>query len=485
MELTVCYKYLGGDGMDTLDKDLQVEVYKKLYFVTEKLHSFLDMEALLSELFVFLREEFPNFSYNLFLSQVTYCHNDLPITEIDYDSENIAAVKVYGTGIMELEHLDDHTVLYVPLKGKQAVYGVLQMIAPITDNFKRYEIEYISLFAGSAGNAIENALLFRHSQQIILNLKLLNETSKMLNSNLQLAEALPYLSNQLKTAFDGQEIGFFLLPEDQRTVKILPGTTSFFFTKQAPIYIDYIKKEILRENESLFIGDLNLHTISSKSFQSIMAVPVIYRGAVRGFAVVMHQKPFFFPFDSFKLFQTLVQHSSLAIINSMLREELKRIVITDHLTKLNSRKFLDEKIEKSMMEDEQGAFIIIDIDDFKGINDKYGHQIGDEILIQVARLIKSCIRNQDVGARWGGEELAIYLPKVSLEEAVAVAQRLVEKVAQASKPHVTISCGVSHWHKDYKDSYQSLFKRADEALYLAKRSGKNKVVAQSGNIKAG
>ena len=64
----------------------------------------------------------------------------------------------------------------------------------------------------------------------------------------------------------------------------------------------------------------------------------------------------------------------------------------------------------------EGIFILIDIDNFKEINDTFGHQVGDEVLIQVAKLIKENIRGNDVGARWGGEELAIYLPRVPIEE---------------------------------------------------------------------
>ena len=93
--------------------------------------------------------------------------------------------------------------------------------------------------------------------------------------------------------------------------------------------------------------------------------------------------------------------------------------------------------------------------------------------------IQSNIRGTDIGARWGGEELAIYLPRVPLETGVQIAERLVKRVRETSKPSVTISCGVSHWEKDENDCYNSLFKRADNALYEAKGTGKNKVVVNN------
>lgn len=464
----------------------QVEKYKKLYLITEQLHSLRDVNTLLSELCIILQDIFPEFSYYIHLSQVTHIHSNLPIIELEYDNENIAAAKACITGEIQFEEsiTNQHAILYAPIKGHQGVYGVLQVITPNSHEFPNSDAEFITMLAGSVGLAFENAQLYQQSQQNIANLKLLNDTSRRLNSNMRLDETMTYISEQIKSAFKAQEVGYFLLSEDCQKMKILPGSTAYFFTKQARIYIDYIKEKILTEKESLFIGDITLHKINNlKSFHSIMAVPVIQNEMVKGFTIAMHQDPYFFSFETFKLLQSLINHSSLALINSLLREELKKLVITDHLTRLHSRKFLDEKIEQSMKTDDEGSFILIDIDDFKEINDTHGHQVGDEILIQVADLIKSSIRKNDIGARWGGEELVIYLPNVALDVGLSIAERLVEKVEECSKPRVTVSCGVAYWRQDKLDTYQSLFKRADEALYRAKVTGKNKVVPQTDNIK--
>ncbi|MGJ7912849.1 sensor domain-containing diguanylate cyclase [Neobacillus sp. LXY-1] len=460
----------------------QLERYKKLFHISEKLHSTMNADLLLGELFVILKEVYPNYSYILLLSHDTHCHNDLPIIEIDYDSDNFAVVTAYTTGINQFEYSSDeqHAILYAPLKGRQGIYGVLQIIVPDSITFPDEEIEFITLFTNCAGSALENARLYQQNHQVISNLKLLNDTSQRLNSNSRLAEKMSYVSDQIKASFEAEEVGFFLVSDDQTTVKILPGTTRYFFSKQARIYLDYIKKKFLLDPEPLFIGDVNLHKIVDfKNFHSVMAIPVFQNEILRGFSIVMHHKPYFFSFEAFKLLQSLIQHSSLALTNTLLREELSRLVITDHLTKLHSRKFLDEKIQQSMKEDDEGTFILVDLDNFKKVNDSFGHQIGDEVLVQVAILIKSGIRKNDIGARWGGEELAIYLPGVSLEKGVSIAERLVVMVNETSTPHVTVSCGVSYWHQDYPDTYQALFKRADEALYFAKETGKNKVVTQA------
>nr|WP_249316887.1 GGDEF domain-containing protein [Bacillus sp. FJAT-50079] len=151
------------------------------------------------------------------------------------------------------------------------------------------------------------------------------------------------------------------------------------------------------------------------------------------------------------------------------------MVITDQLTQLYARNYLDEAIKRSMKIDQEGTFILVDLDDFKAVNDTYGHQIGDEVLIQVAESIRKHLRSTDIGARWGGEELAIYLPGVSLEDGIAVARRLREYVPKETSPKVTISCGISSWKYEQEDEVKNLFNRADTALYEAKRGGKNQI----------
>lgn len=217
-------------------------------------------------------------------------------------------------------------------------------------------------------------------------------------------------------------------------------------------------------------------------YRSMMSVPIVQRSEILGVAIVLHELPYFFSFDKFKLLQSLIYHSSLAFTNSILREELEKLVITDYLTKLYSRNYLEDCVHKSLETDAFGTFILIDIDDFKGINDTYGHQVGDEAIIQIANLIKENIRDNDIGARWGGEELAIYLPRVDLASGIAVAERLGKRVEQNSNPKITISCGVATWHKEFRETFQSLFHRADNALYAAKQSGKNQVIASENKV---
>ncbi|WP_246941265.1 diguanylate cyclase domain-containing protein [Bacillus pinisoli] len=453
--------------------------YEQLYRVTSKFHSSMNMDDILKEVIETLREVYPDFTYYLLLSH-DYNHlNDLPIKEIQYDETNMAVTQAFVTGEVQLEdRVSDRTsLLYAPLKGRQGVYGVLQMIAPNTLFFPKEEISFITLLANTAGSAIENAKLYQQSNRLIADLQLINETSHQLNSNLRLTEAMGYMSNQIIKSFQADEVGFILFKENS-DYQILPGSTDFFL-KDASTVITKVQSKLMVERESIFVGDLTLDSETNQvNYRSLMAVPMIQGADLRGVSIVLQKEPYAFPFETFKLLQSLIHHSTLALSNSLLREELEKLVITDHLTKLSSRSYLNDQISKSMENDAFGTFLLIDIDDFKLVNDTFGHQVGDDVLKQVADIIRDNIREFDVGARWGGEELAVYLPRVDLQSGVAIAERLVQKVSESTNPKVTISCGVGHWEKGHSDTPITLFKRADEALYSAKGTGKNRVRVQ-------
>lgn len=455
--------------------------YKRLFSVTEKFHSTMDVDVVLREVIDTLQEVYPSFNYYLHISHDIRTYEDLPIKHLEYDRENSVAMQAYVSGMVQLEDLlmDRKSILYAPLKGKQGVYGVLEVVAPDSLLFPNNEIEFIALLANTAGSAIENARLYQQSRRLISDLQLINETTHQINAHLKLSDMTSFLVKQIKKSFLAEEVAFIFVTEKFEETTVQQGSTSFFFTEEAKPYIQYIKECIEMEKDSVYIGDITLRNLPKElKYKSMMAVPMIHGNIVIGFAIVLHHLPYFFSFEMFKLLQSLIHHSTLAFTNSLLREELEKMVITDHLTKLYSRNYLDKRIKQSMSEDQQGTFILIDIDNFKQINDKYGHQVGDEVLVQVAKIIKNNIRGSDIGARWGGEELAIYLPKVPLNVGVTVAERLVKKVCEQSNPNVTISCGISHWEKAQEDTFQSLFKRADKALYMAKETGKNKVVVQ-------
>ncbi|PKR84320.1 sensor domain-containing diguanylate cyclase [Heyndrickxia camelliae] len=453
-------------------------LYKELFRVTEKFHSSMEVENVLSEIIYTLKRVFPNFKYSLMISNDNHYNQDLPVKPLQYDSMDDRAMQAFINGSIQIDTTCDTklTRLYSPLHGKQGVYGVLEVITYASFSFEPNEIEFIRLLANTAGNAIENAKLYQQSRSLIEDLRLINETSHVLNGSSSLNETTKFLKAQISKSFHAETVAFIFINEDN-TSSILEGSSAVFETSHGKLYIQFVFDSLKKQRDSIFISDLSgkMRDIPL-SFLSIMAVPMIEGNSLKGFSIVLHEKPYFFTFDMFKLFQSLIHHSTLAISNSILREKLEKMVITDQLTQLFVKSYLNNQIKTSMTNDKEGTFILLDIDNFKEVNDTFGHQVGDDVLVQVANLILENIRTTDIGARWGGEELAIYLPGVPLGAGAQIAKRLVEAVQNKTNPPITVSCGVSYWNKERKDEAKNLFNRADIGLYDAKNLGKNQVV---------
>lgn len=454
--------------------------YERLYRLTEKLHSFMNKDDVLVGLITALQSLFQEYIFYLFLSQDSENHEDLPIKDLRFDHQdgNDMAMEAYVTGKAQrsIDKENLQTVLYSPLKGKQGVYGVLQVVANHGVELRDEQTNFITMLANAAGTALENAQLYEQSKRLIKDLQLINEASHQLNKNLRLTGTMTYITSRIMDAFKADEVGFFYVNQDG-SIQVFPGSTSFFQTDEVKVYIQYIQEKVEKDLEGRIMGDIT-SVLKNVLYPSVMAVPMVQSESLIGCALILHKKPYHFSFDMFKLLQSLIHHSTLALTNSLLREELETLVKTDHLTQLFSRNYFNDCIEKSMHMDHQGTFLLIDIDDFKKINDTYGHQIGDEVLVQVANIIRSNIRENDVGGRWGGEELAVYLPQVDLEAGIVVAERIVKRVRENTSPMTTISCGISYWNTKNVENLNQIFSRADKALYIAKNMGKNQVIVQ-------
>lgn len=177
-------------------------------------------------------------------------------------------------------------------------------------------------------------------------------------------------------------------------------------------------------------------------------------------------------------------HHSLSypvIIQEDKSDFISETTTRDELTQLYLKSVfnyaLEKELEKSFRSEHNLSLLMIDIDDFKEVNDTYGHVEGDVTLKTIGELINENVRKMDTAARYGGEEFAIIVPESVPDEAVSLAQRIRKEIAKLrfSAYSVTVSIGVCHLTSDIK-SMKDIINRADKALYKAKQSGKNQVV---------
>lgn len=166
-------------------------------------------------------------------------------------------------------------------------------------------------------------------------------------------------------------------------------------------------------------------------------------------------------------------------------DELEMLAQTDPLTNIRNRLCFNKEVEalavKSQQTGEVFSLMLFDIDHFKLVNDQYGHDVGDQVLVEQARLIEKNIRGNDIFCRYGGEEFVIVLPNTDLDAAMTIAEklrRLIESASFTEAGTLTISAGVGAYRAG--QSIKELIKEVDKALYEAKRTGRNQVIRAKG-----
>ncbi|TSI03090.1 sensor domain-containing diguanylate cyclase [Lysinibacillus sp. BW-2-10] len=449
--------------------------YRKLYNMTDLFHSTMDIDLILENVLITIQENFPHFNVELILSNDQDRQTKIQIKPFDYLSERPSAIEAFVSGNITTEQATDLNccLLNAPIKGRQAIYGILQVSAPFSFVFSNAQKDFIRMLAHASGNALENAKLYHQSHRLISDLQLINETSHRLNMRLDINEMFMFLQKQLMKSFQPMELCFVL--KENGKFKLTEAATDLFKSDEGSVYINHVAKHFETSQDPLFIADFSRLISKDVEYKSVMAIPMVVEQRINGFSMVLHRESYFFSFDSFKLMQSLIHHSSLAIANSILRNQLQQMVDHDHLTKLYARSYLDKFVEHSLQHDDSGMFLLIDIDNFKRVNDTYGHQIGDEILVQIGKRLIKTVGKRGISARWGGEEMAVYVPNILENEALLLAEEIVKSIPEATDPSVTISAGLVNWNNEKNGEFQTLFLQADTALYNAKNKGKNQV----------
>ena len=185
---------------------------------------------------------------------------------------------------------------------------------------------------------------------------------------------------------------------------------------------------------------------------------------------------------------------SLSISNALLYEKTQVLSITDGLTGLYDHqemlKVLDNEWTRSSRYNSPLSIVIIDLDNFKKVNDTYGHQMGDKVLMNLATVVKRICRTTDTASRYGGEEFLLILAETGVEGAIQIAERIRKEFASLKfkkdglEFNVTLSCGVAGLEGEKISSPSALIQVADQALYLAKKGGRNQTVRGAFNATA-
>ncbi len=216
-----------------------------------------------------------------------------------------------------------------------------------------------------------------------------------------------------------------------------------------------------------------------------MVAPVVLQEHTFGALVAVIKRETITDESSSRILGSLANQAATALENVRLSETLQQMVITDSLTGLFNVRYFNESL-KNQIEIAQRyktnlSLLIVDLDNFKQVNDTYGHMVGDEVLRRVGSLFAESVRRTDIAARYGGEEFAIILPHTAKDTALEVAQKLLRKVRLLRLPEypglgVSFSIGVASYPMDGDDPGK-LLRTADDATYKAKEQGKDRAVS--------
>ncbi|MGO9884476.1 MAG: diguanylate cyclase [Solirubrobacteraceae bacterium] len=250
------------------------------------------------------------------------------------------------------------------------------------------------------------------------------------------------------------------------------------------------------EHEALDTADIGVASAGDMSVATVALAPIAPGAPTHGLITVCRSGREFTE-DDRELLRSLAARTTLALANVNLHLDVQRQAITDDLTGLATHGHFQNLLGAEMEEVRRYKYsvglVMLDIDDFKSINDLYGHQQGDVVLRCVAEVLRDTSRDVDVPARYGGEELALILPHTDLDGTYVIAERAREAIEQMQVPlldrrgtlQITASFGVAASADGGKDE---LISATDAALYTAKREGKNRTVkanSQTANVLGG
>ncbi len=336
--------------------------------------------------------------------------------------------------------------------------------------------------------------LSRTSKQLherVHDLEILTATARRLSASLQLEELVEAVARETIKAIPeaeavalvhrraGGESGFVLDGYDGASDKFFrqpmsegEGAAGWVMTKGQTKRIDDLTDTDVAVDEG------------GSGIRSWLGVPLFMYGGCEGVIVVQSTQPAAFRADHERLLESLALQIAAALQNAHLYE----LAMVDGLTGLFMRRYFDarieEEVERSKRYGTPFSVVMMDVDNFKKLNDEHGHLIGDRVLKAISNVVKAQMRGVDTAARYGGEEIAMILPRTDMLNAYNVGERIRAAIAEQrvttdSEPpkvlSVTASFGIASYPETKAANGEDLVRRADRALYRAKKTGKNRV----------
>src|SRR5580700_2723844 len=376
--------------------------------------------------------------------------------------------------------------LAIPLMVRDEVVGVLDCQSDHVDHFDPETIDLLTLFSTQASIALQNARLYSLEEQRRRQLQAINAIAQQTTAVLDLEELLDRVCKLIQDAFRVSHVSLFLREDHDLVLRAHHGTLTPCVPEigRFPVSAEPWAS-ILAGNATATETDLTSAPNSTKFFTdsaSRMCIPLVSFGQTLGILALDSALPDAFRDGDLQSLESVADICATAIQNAHYVDRVKQLAYLDGLTGIFNRRFFElrimEEIERARRYGTGMAVIMADIDQFKRLNDEFGHVLGDEVLRQASSLFNQQVRKVDVVCRYGGEEFGILLTQVNSQQALGVAEKLRKMVEGWQFPGVprtvTISAGAAAF-PEHGTSRDELVRAADSGLYAAKQSGRNKV----------
>jgi diguanylate cyclase (GGDEF)-like protein len=375
--------------------------------------------------------------------------------------------------------------LAIPLMVRDEVVGVLDCQSDRVNHFDPETIDLLTLFSTQSSMALQNARLYSLEQQRARQLQAINAIAQQTTAVLELEELLNRVCKLIQEAFHVSHVSLFLREEHDLVLRSHHGTLTPRIPKGGRFPASNEPwASILANGRTAQESDIGGATTTKFFAESAsrMRIPMVSFGQTLGILALDSSLPDAFRDGDLQSLESVADICATAIQNAHYVERVKQLAYLDGLTGIFNRRFFElrivEEVERARRYNTGMAIIMADIDQFKRLNDEFGHVLGDEVLRQVSSLFNQQLRKIDVVCRYGGEEFAILLTQTDANLAMNIADKLRKLVENWQFPGVprtvTISAGAAAF-PEHGSNRDELVKSADAALYAAKQAGRNRV----------
>jgi diguanylate cyclase (GGDEF)-like protein len=328
---------------------------------------------------------------------------------------------------------------------------------------------------------------------IFKNLNTLWSIINAINAGAELADIIEAVGSKLSNLFDILAVSILLKEGLDLYIYCDESSGRLFIDEVARNTIktftfitgDRLKHEQVRTHLESRQFESRWRKASNARLKSHVSLPLINEGKVLGCVSINSGVTNAFDAQALQFFSLITYQMASSIKHSQVISSMKDMTIYDTLTRVFNRRHFNQVLEdelKNVFRTKQPlSIIMVDIDHFKAINDRYGHDEGDRALIHIASILKASLRKHDIVARFGGEEFLVMLPRAIMKDAVVIAERIRRSIeatplsVDGEEVHLTVSLGVAAVPVIWPESKEELIKCADTALYEAKGKGRNRV----------